>query len=104
MSGWADQYVAQLQAGKTVQFRPRGNSMAPKIKSGQLVTVEPRVGTEYPALGTIVLCKVKGRQYLHIVTAFDAVNGYVEISNNKGFTNGWTPVKNVYGVVAAVEP
>ena len=39
--GWASQYIAKLQAGETVQFRPRGNSMSGKIESGQLCTVEP---------------------------------------------------------------
>jgi hypothetical protein len=39
--GWATQYIAQLQEGETVQFRPRGNSMEGKISSGQLCTVEP---------------------------------------------------------------
>src|SRR5690348_3966728 len=39
--GWATQYIARLQAGETVQLRPRGNSMRGKVNSGQLCTVEP---------------------------------------------------------------
>ena len=39
--GWATQYIAQLQRGETVRFRPRGNSMRGKIDPGQLCTVEP---------------------------------------------------------------
>jgi hypothetical protein len=39
--GWATRYIEQLKAGETVQFRPRGNSMAGRISSGQLCTVVP---------------------------------------------------------------
>ena len=31
---WADAYVTALVAGKTVSFRPTGNSMVGKINSG----------------------------------------------------------------------
>ena len=33
--------MRQLQAGETVQTRLSGNSMTPRIKSRQLVTIEP---------------------------------------------------------------
>ena len=39
--GWAAHYIAKLQNGQTVSFRPRGHSMSGKIESGQLCTVEP---------------------------------------------------------------
>ena len=39
--GWATGYIGRLQAGETVQFRPRGHSMKGKIESGQLCTVKP---------------------------------------------------------------
>lgn len=38
---WADGYISELNAGRSVDFRPRGNSMVPRIKSGDLVTVDP---------------------------------------------------------------
>jgi hypothetical protein len=42
--GWATGYIAKLQAGETVSFRPRGSSMVPKIGSnaifGRLVRVQ----------------------------------------------------------------
>jgi hypothetical protein len=41
--GWASEYIARLQNGETIQFRPRGNSMKGKVESGQLCTVEPVV-------------------------------------------------------------
>jgi len=39
--GWATLYIADLKAGLTVKFRPHGNSMRPKVESGQLCTVAP---------------------------------------------------------------
>jgi phage repressor protein C with HTH and peptisase S24 domain len=99
MSTWATHHITKLNAGETVSFRPRGNSMVPLIKSGELCTVVP-VGTTVLITGQIVLCKVKGKHYLHIITGVKP--DQVQISNNKGFVNGWTPLKNVFGVLTSV--
>lgn len=99
--GWADTYIAKLQAGETVQFRPRGNSMTGKISSGQLCTVVPATTAE---AGDIVLCRVRGAQYLHLVKAvkqFDGAASY-KIGNNHGHINGWT--HTIYGKLVKVEP
>jgi hypothetical protein len=100
MRGWANAYIEKLQQGETVKFRPRGNSMAPKIKSGQLVTVEPVKGVRE---GDVVLCQVKGKQWLHLVTAIMFGQDRIQISNNKGHVNGWTTRDKIYGVVTSVE-
>ena len=52
--------------------------------------------------GDAVFCKVGGRLMLHLVTAYRA--GQYQISNAKGWVNGWTPAKNIYGVLVGVEP
>jgi len=97
---WADNYIAKLLKGETVQFRPRGNSMVPLINSGDLVTVVMATkGTV--KVGDIVLCKVKGSQYLHLVKAIDGDR--YQIGNNRGGINGWTPGGNIYGRVTKVE-
>jgi phage repressor protein C with HTH and peptisase S24 domain len=101
MRGWANAYIEKLKKGETVQFRPRGSSMAPKIKSGQLVTVEPPKWEI--EIGDIVLCQVNGKQWLHKVTAGSHDGARFQISNNKGHINGWTSWKNIYGVVTCVE-
>jgi hypothetical protein len=67
--GWATHYMGKLGAGETVQFRPRGNSMAGKIESGQLCIVAPLNSDDDILVGDIVLCKVNGREYLHLVKA-----------------------------------
>jgi SOS-response transcriptional repressor LexA len=96
---WALPYIPKLQAGETVQFRPRGHSMTGRISSGQLVTVAPCTIEELRK-GDIVLCKVQGTIYLHLVSAIGQ-DGRVQISNNHNHVNGWT--KTVYGRCIAVE-
>src|SRR5580698_5367285 len=56
--GWAAHYITKLQSDETVSFRPRGNSMAGKIASGQLCTVQPIGDAMVLSVGDIVLCKV----------------------------------------------
>ena len=97
---WADRYVESLKAGEVVSFRPRGSSMSPKIESGNLVTVEP-LRDKPPETGEVVLCEVAGAQYLHVVKAVQLKR--VLIGNNRGYLNGWTPLKKVYGRVTKVE-
>lgn len=97
---WASQYIAKLQAGETVSFRPHGNSMIGKIESGDLVTVVP-VAADVLQVGDIVLCKVNGRQYLHLIKAIKP--GQFQIGNNKGRINGWCSAGCIYGIVSKVE-
>jgi hypothetical protein len=98
--GWADSYIAKLQSGEVVSFRPRGNSMQGRIESGQLVTLEPP--THPVEAGCVVLCKVAGAQYLHLVLAVGA-DGRYKIGNNKGRVNGWCTPSQVYGILTKVE-
>jgi hypothetical protein len=97
--GWANHYIEKLQAGERVSFRPRGNSMTGKVENGQLVTLAP-VGEESIHVGDIVLCKVNGVQYLHLVKAIS--DQRYQIGNNRGRVNGWTSRKNIFGIVIQV--
>jgi hypothetical protein len=74
--------------------------MQPRIKSGQLVTVEP-INRNPPQVGEAVLCWVTGAQYVHLVVAVQGERCL--IGNNKGRTNGWTNMARVYGRVTKVE-
>ncbi len=98
-------HVENLKKGENVQFRPKGNSMQGKIESGQLVTVEPAKHEEIEK-NDIVLCKVKGTYYVHLVTGTQQKMGdkRFQIGNNKGHTNGWVGSSQVYGKVIRVEP
>ena len=92
--GWATYHIQNLLEGKTIQFRPHGSSMKGKIESGQLVIVKP-VDREIQ-IGDIVLCKVKGKEYLHLVKAIR--NGQYQIGNNRGYINGWITINSIYGI------
>jgi hypothetical protein len=88
--GRATRYIEELQRGTTVQFRPRGNSMAGKIESGQLVTVQP-TGEHELKVGTIVLCKLGRAQYLQLIKAIRGQQ--YQIGNNRGGINDWITAK-----------
>lgn len=98
--GWASSYIERLQNGETVQFRPRGNSMQGKIESGQLCTVDP-VDPATVRVGDIVLCKVNGSQYLHLVEAIQGKR--FQIGNNRGRINGWISANSIYGKCTKIE-
>lgn len=91
------EHVNTLMEGKQVKCRPKGNSMKPRISSGQLITIDPNVTAI--RVGDVVSCRVGGKFYVHLVTAI--AGGRFQISNNRGHVNGWT--KSVYGKVVGVE-
>ncbi len=98
--GWASGHIEKLRAGETVSFRPRGNSMAGKVESGQLCTVAP-VDPAALRVGDIVLCKVRGREYLHLVKAIQGQR--FQIGNNRGRINGWVSGNAIFGRCIRVE-
>ena len=93
-----------LLRGETVSFRPTGNSMIPRIYSGQRVTLAP-LETPTLAVDDIVLCKIKGRLILHKVGAIQVIRSKTRyrIENMKGKVNGWIPIARVFGKVISVE-
>ena len=98
--GWATGHIEKLRAGETVSFRPRGESMAGRIESGQLCTVTP-VDPAILRVGDIVLCKVNGRQYLHLIKAIQGKR--FQIGNNRGRINGWVSGNAIFGKCIRVE-
>ncbi|HEX3315503.1 MAG TPA: hypothetical protein VHR72_11460 [Gemmataceae bacterium] len=74
--------------------------MAGKIDSGQLCTVAP-VDPGSLQVGDIVLCKVKGREYLHLVKAIQGPR--FQIGNNRGGINGWVSAGGIFGRLLRVE-
>jgi hypothetical protein len=97
--GWASRYIERLRAGETVSFRPRGTSMSGRIESGQLCTVVP-VDTATLEVGDIVLCKVRGNEYLHLVSAIQGDR--FQIANNHGYINGWIRARAIFGKCVGV--
>ena len=98
--GWASSHIAKLREGEPVSFRPRGHSMTGKIESGQLCTVEPVDPTSL-RVNDIVLCKVNGREYLHLIRAIQG--GRFQIGNNRGRINGWVSAGSIFGRCVRIE-
>ena len=73
---WANKYFEK------VQFRPRGNSMAGTINSGQRVTAVPFSGMDPNIFTWLRPFRAKDRQ----------------IGNNQGRINGWTSRQNIFAV------
>src|SRR5205809_1873464 len=98
--GWAAHYIEKLKQGEVVSFRPRGHSMSGKIESGQLCTVEPVIADTLRP-GDIVLCKVRGREYIHLIKSIQGPR--FQIGNNRGHINGWITASRVFGRCTKVE-
>jgi hypothetical protein len=99
--GWATAYIEKLKNGETVSFRPRGHSMKGKIDSGQLCTVEPVKNIESLSKRDIVLCKVNGNEYLHLIKAIQGQR--YQIGNNRGRINGWIGTNAIFEKCVRVE-
>ena len=97
---WATEYIKALQGGKTVSFRPRGNSMNGVIESGNLCTVSPVLKDEALKTHDIVLCRVNGRHYLHLIRTVQGER--YQIRNAKGHINGWIGRNDIYGICIGI--
>lgn len=85
-----------LEKGE-VTWKPHGNSMVPKIHSGEQVVVK-KIAATSARVGDAVYAKVKGSYYLHLLSAIDESQNRYQISNNHGYVNGWVTADNVFGL------
>lgn len=75
--------------------------MKGKIESGQLCTVKPISDASTLVKGDIVLCKVNGNEYLHLIKAIQGPR--FQIGNNRGRINGWIGANSIYGKCVRVD-
>lgn len=97
---WAKHAIDTLSRGEEAQIRPKGSSMKGRVESGQLVTLKPFDPINYE-VGDIVLVRVKGNVYLHLIKAI--ANGQFLIGNNRGRDNGWVGAAAIYGKAIKLE-
>ena len=98
--GKEDKITAEhLMSGETCIVVGYGNSMTPKLKSGEAVIMEPVKEDTILKKNDIVLCKVNGRYYCHLISAIKG-NLY-QISNNHKHVNGWVSKSNIFGRMIA---
>jgi len=76
--------------------------MTPRIHSGQSVTVAPVTPQDQLAVGDVVMCRVRGNDYLHLVTAIKGNQEVFQISNNHGHVNGHCSRQKIYGKVIKI--
>lgn len=98
-------FVDKLKDNYSIEFRPKGGSMNPIIKSGQLVRVRSmKYYNQELKEGDVVLCRVKGNIYLHKISSIKSKNktDFYQISNNRGFVNGWIRKDKIYGILTKV--
>jgi hypothetical protein len=85
--------VNALQRGETVVVVGWGESMIPRIRSGEPIVMAPVKSLDKLRKGMVVLAKVNGRIFLHKITAIKG--NRFQISSNRGHVNGWT--STIYG-------
>ena len=93
--------VEHLLNGETCKVTGYGNSMTPILASGQSVIVEPVTEDTELSKRDIVLCKVNGHHYLHLIHSIRNGKSYL-IGNNHGHMNGWVSRSKIYGVVREI--
>lgn len=75
--------------------------MRGKVNDGDKVTLAP-CDPDTLTPGDVVLVRVNGHVYLHLIKAID--RGRFLIGNNRGKINGWVGPHAVYGRAINVEP
>ena len=102
-----------LTAGKSVQYRSTGNSLAPVVYSGDVTMWEPVTDHSTLVVGEIVWCLVQPTQryYGHAIHSIGDYYGktFWQIGNLKEppHMNGWCYAEHIYGVlmeVSGVQP
>jgi len=99
-----DYAIKQLQDGKNASIKPRGNSMKGRVESGDVVQLEPCIPDSL-STNDVVLVKVKGRVYLHLIKAIKQEKNKLrfQIGNNVGGINGWVGHNAIYGKATLIE-
>ena len=104
-SGFENRVSAEhLQNGETCKITGIGNSMTPILKSHQPVICEPVTDDTELKKRDIVLCKVNGHYYLHLIHAIktNKNSSTYLIGNNHGDVNGWISRNKIYGIVREI--
>lgn len=93
--------MQHLLNGEKCKVTGYGQSMTPRLKSGQSVIVVPITEDIILKKNDIVFCKVNGYFYLHKISAIKNSSSY-QISNNHNHVNGWISKNNIYGKVTEI--
>ena len=89
-----------LEEKGNITIRCNGNSMQPLIKSKEAIHLK-KVLPEQLRVGDAVFCRINKNLQVHKITAIDKER--YQISNNKGFINGWVGSKSIFGLAVQIE-
>ena len=106
-SGFENLATAQkLREGETCKVTGIGNSMTPILKSRQPVICEPITEETELEKKDIVLAKVNGHFYLHLIWSIrkNKDSETYLIGNNHNHANGWVSRNQIYGKVTKILP
>ena len=98
---------SHLKEGKIVAFRSSGNSLWPRVCSGDSCSYEPVVNAAEIHLNDVVFCEVQPRNLFYTLIVKD-IYWYMgrrcfTIANIKGRENGWCYDEHIYGKLIHVE-
>lgn len=100
--GFENKYSAEaLRQENVCKITGIGNSMLPILKSKQPVICTPVNENTELKKRDIVLCKVNGHYYLHLIWSVKPGDRYL-IGNNHGHANGVISRNNIYGKVVEI--
>lgn len=99
---WADEAVKRLQNGLFAEVRPPGHSMTGLVGEGDLVALKPFMSYELTP-GDIVLVRVPGKRYSHIVLHMVLSVGHEQflIGSHQGRTDGWVKRSAIFGIASS---
>ena len=101
-SGFENQETCNhLRNGEVCKVTGIGNSMTPILKSRQPVICIPVDKNTILSKRDIVLCKVNGRYYLHLIWSLKPGDRFL-IGNNHNHPNGVISRSNIYGKVVEI--
>ena len=87
----------------TVTAVAKGNSMSKYIKNGSRVGIKKYNKNKHKLnIGNIVLCKIKGNIYLHLIGAIRTnkkSRKRYRIESQSGHVNGWIGDDNIAGIL-----
>lgn len=102
-SGFENRFTAEaLQNGNICKVIGIGNSMTPILKSKQPVICIPVTDDVELKKKDIVMCKVKGHYYLHLIHSIKNNGESFLIGNNHGHMNGWVARNKIFGKVVEI--
>ena len=97
---WAKAAIEALLRGEQSTLRYDGDAMQGRIDDGAEVLLAPVEPGELK-VGDVVLARVKGEDYLHLIRAIDRSTFLV--GDNVGGIGGWIEKDALHGVVVKIE-